>query len=506
MNFPPISALACIIFLLLSVISPASTVSPNPWVLPGMFSEGMILQRDVSLPVWGWGPEGETLKVRLADQTREAVVKDGKWQVEFDAMPAGGPHSMIFEPKDETLIQTFTQVLIGDVWLICGQSNVLMPLDESEGAKEAVDSATALTDFRILEIGHRNPHNAKGKRELPVGFWGNPRWESAAFLAPRSSKTDIPGGPTAVGFYFGREIFKTLEGKVPLGLIQVGAIMPAQSWVAEEEIHADPDLAPLSGKGYPDATSACFNANISPLAPFPVRGFLYYQGEMNSGDQRYAKLLTALIQSWRKAWKNEKLPFLIVQLPGYGSTKPEENQTGHALDMPEEILKNLHADSANHGFTVVRNKQLETRLNVPGTGLAVTIDVGDPYDIHPPKKREVGERLALLARKLSYGEKELLAEGPLPLEANFSGKQATVTFLNADGGLNFSDGKAAGFEAAGADGKFLPAEAKIDGKKVVISSKDGKDLQAVRYAWAGFPQISLFNKAGLPASPFVLEK
>lgn len=471
-----------------------------------MFSQNMVLQRGVPIPVWGWGPEGQAVKVRIGGQSREATVKNGKWEVTFEPFQPGPLLTMVVEPTDETLIQTFTNILVGDVWLVCGQSNVLMPLQETEGAQEAAEKVRGNTTLRILEVGHRNPHNSKGIRSLPVSFWGNLRWEDAAFLAPRSSKSDIPGGPGATGFHFITALQESRKENLPIGLIQVGAIMKAQSWVCEEEILATPEIADLAGKGYPDATSACFNANIAPLAPFPIKGVLYYQGEMNAGDTRYGSILSALIRSWRKAWNNQTLPFLIVQLPGYGSQEEGKSSPEHALDMPKEVLEQLHANSTNHGFVTVRDQQLKTRNSQAAVGLVVTIDLGDPHNIHPPRKREVGERAALLARKLAYGENDLLAEGPLPAKAEFAGPKAKVHFSNAGGGLKFFSDEALGFEAAGPDGKFVSASASIEGETLTISSPEVSDLRAVRYAWAGFPQISLFNQAGLPASPFLLEK
>jgi sialate O-acetylesterase len=354
--------------------------------------------------------------------------------------------------------------------------------------------------IRVAQVCHRNPHLSTEIREEPVSYWGNVKWESTTFLAPRSNTADIPGCGSAVNYFFARALQQNLGTNIPIGMIEVGAIMTGESWISYEEVAATPELAVLRGKPYPNATSRCFGANIAPLVPYALRGFAYYQGEMNAGrGEQYRDVLPALIRSWRKAWKNDNLPFLIVQLPGFNKDKPRERVE---LDMPEEILKQLQKDSVEHGFVGVREAQLMTRLSMPRTGLAVIMDLGDPYDIHPGRKRAVGERLALLARQLSYGEKDLVAEGPLATGAEFNGNAAKVSFLNVGGGLVAPSGRLNSFELAGEDGKWVEAEAAVEGSAVVVKAPGLAAPEAMRYAWAGYPQISLFNKEGLPASPF----
>ena len=197
-----------------------------------MFSEKMVLQRDKPIRLWGWGPEGGDGTVRLIsspqsgleyNQSQRLAVVDGRWSVTLPAAPAGGPYSLLIEPKDDSghgdQSILFTQVLVGEVWLICGQSNVLWPLDETAEGAEEIEKRGELLHFRILELGDRKPHEVKGRRQSPVSFWGNPRWEEAAYLAPRSCRTDIPGGPSAVGYYFGAALYRHLEGRVPVGII-----------------------------------------------------------------------------------------------------------------------------------------------------------------------------------------------------------------------------------------------------------------------------------------------
>ncbi len=485
------------------VVTPTNVVAVTnmvAWRMPTIFSENMVLQRDVPVPIWGWGPEGQSLTVQLDTQKFVAVVTNGRWQVTLPPMPAGGPHSLILLPKDDTQIQLYSQVMFGEVWLICGQSNMQFPMEETAERDDALAHRQEYPLIRVAQVCHRNPHMSRGRRVEPVSYWGNVKWEQASYLVTRSCKTDIPGSSSAVSYFFARALQRQLGTNVPIGMIEVGAIMSAESWVSDEEVVATPGMAKLRGKGYPNSTSRCFDADIFPLVPYAVRGFAYYQGEMNAGrGEEYQVVLPALIRSWRKAWGNDDLPFLVVQLPGFHKNQKQDR---HALDMPEDILNQLQKDSAEHGYCGVREAQLMTRLNVPHTGLAVTIDVGDAYDIHPPRKLAVGERLALLARKMVYGEKELVAEGPLATGATFEGGAARIKFNDVGGGLTAPSGKLTGFELAGADGVWGEAEAKIDGSTLVVTRAGVATPAAVRYCWAGFPRYSLFNKEGLPASPF----
>jgi sialate O-acetylesterase len=196
----------------------------------------------------------------------------------------------------------------------------------------------------------------------------------------------------------------------------------------------------------------------------------------------------------------EAPPFLIVQLPGFH--KHDEQAPRHALDMPPEFLEQLQRESTPHGFVEVREGLRWVRENVPQTGLAVTIDLGDPHDIHPPRKKQVGQRLARLARQLSYEETNLVAEDPLPEAVRFSGGSARVSFRNAGSGWKAASGDVAGFELAGADGGFVSATARAENATVLLTAHAVRQPQAVGSGWAGFPHCDLVNSAGLPASPF----
>jgi len=487
----------------------AEAPPPPKIMLPSIFSENMVLQRDVPIPVWGWGPEGEEIFVLLGAETRKTVVKDGRWQVTLPPMKAGGPYTLLImnkDPKDHVNTDMgdtvmFTQVLVGEVWLVCGQSNMLMPVSDAAEWEQAVAECKNYPNIRVAMGGHRINHNLMGEKRkfLPMGYWGPIKWENTTYTVPRT-RTETPGCSSALSYYFARELSRYLHGAVPIGMVEVGAILSVESWVDEETLGAVPELAYLKGKGYPHASSACYNANIAPLLPFPVRGFIYYQGEMNGGrGLEYRASLPALIRSWRKAWGDATLPFLIVQLPGFVT---HEQKAATQWDMDKAILDQYKQANVEHGFCGVREAQFLTWRTVPKTGLAVTLDLGEPFDIHPKRKREVAERVFLQARQVAYGEANLVASGPVFEGCRFNGAEAILTFSSVGAGLVAQGGALKGFELS-ADGKtFVPATATIADATVVVRSTAVPTPTAVRYAWAGFPEATLFNKDGLPASPF----
>ena len=352
--------------------------------------------------------------------------------------------------------------------------------------------------IRTAQIGSRRTAEITEPQEDVQGFWGPVKWEDAAYQVPRSSATDISGSCSAVGYFFARALAETLGRDVPVAVIEIGAILPVQSWVDEPELDASPALVALKGKGYPDATGRAFKANIAPLAPYACRGAMYYQGEMNAGSGVvYHAGLKALIAGWRRAWARPDLPFLVVQLPGFIS-----HQAGKtALDMDAASLAKFAGQNAHHGFIPVREAQLRVSREVPNVGLAVTLDLGEKFDIHPPRKRAVGERLALQARKLAYGDKDLVADGPVPREIERRAGGFTIRFDGIGSGL-VSRGELAGFEVADAAGVWHPAAATIAGDVLDVRAADVPEPAGVRYAWLGFPEATLFNREGLPATPF----
>lgn len=481
--------------------------------LPSIFSENMVLQRDAPVPIWGRAEPGHGVTVSVYDGEKRLGQKkttgdgeSGAWRVDLDPLPAGGRYSLLIESRDGTGKVSdrllFTNVLVGEVWITCGQSNMIWPIDSSANREEAVRRRHEYPNLRAAQMGRRNVHEVTEAKWDTRGFWGPVKWEETSYLLPRSSKTDVPGSTSAVGYFFARELYDHLGGDVPVGLINIGAILRAESWVDEETVKEMPQIAHLGGRIYPHATSRAFKGNVTPLAPYAVRGAIYYQGEMNAGaPQHYRFALEALIKSWRKAWDDPDLPFLLVQLPGF----IEHKQGGeHELDMDEESLAEVADQNVDHNFCYIREAQLQVHQNVPHIGMAVTIDLGAPWNIHPPRKKPVGRRLALQARRLVYGDEEIVAQGPVPRNFRKKDDAFVIEFSHVGSGLVARRAKQLeGFELRTAGGKFVDATARIQGRRVIVSADGVTDPTGVRYAWAGYPDCNLYNEAGLPATPFI---
>jgi sialate O-acetylesterase len=486
--------------LLLLVASAAATaqaeVKPN-----SLFAPGAVLQQGMAVPVWGTGRDGEKVTVKFQDQTVSTTAQAGRWLVRLQALPAGGPFTLDIAGDNHL---TITNVLVGEVWLCSGQSNMGFPLSRAANAREAIAAATD-PELRLYTV----PHEAKDTPQTDApGRWQAATSESAA-------------GFSAVAYFFGRDLRRAL--KVPVGLINssVGGT-PAEAWTSRATLEADPELAEIlarhaenarkfdpakaatqhqaamakyqaalkkartEGAVAPTAPRApanparssqrpcgLYNAMIAPLEPYALAGVIWYQGEANAGRAaQYRKLFPALIGNWRQAWGQGDFPFLFVQIA------PHQNMT------PE-----------------MREAQLWTAQRVPRTAMAVITDLGDEKDIHPTRKEPVGARLALAARALAYGEK-LEYSGPVFAALRIDGDRAVLSFTHVGGGLEARDGELKGFTLANADGVFVPATARIEGDTVVVSSASVAHPVAVRYGWAKTPQVNLFNRAGLPATPF----
>jgi sialate O-acetylesterase len=297
-----------------------------------------------------------------------------------------------------------------------------------------------------------------------------------------------------VGYFFARDVLKDL--KVPIGLIMSSeGATPIESWTPATAFEGDPNLKPVVERWartmagapperalkYP-APGILFNAMIHPLAPYAIRGVLWYQGEDNTNHgKEYRAVLSAMIRAWRAEWGQGDFAFGIVQLPNFGDVKPEP---------------------AESSWADLRESQAATALDVPNCGLAVTVDVGDPKDLHPKNKQAVGSRLALWALATQYGKK-IEYSGPVVAGVKAEGNRLRVTFKHVGSGLEVKGGgPLKGFAVAGANGKFVWAEARIEKDSVVVGSSAVPEPRAVRYAWADAPECNLYNKEGLPAVPF----
>lgn len=437
--------------------------------LAALFSDHVVLQRDKELPIWGWAEPGEAVTVSLAGQTAQAKAdQDGKWIVRLKPLTAGGPHELKVKGANEV---TVNGVLVGEVWLCSGQSNMAMTVSRSNNAKEEI-AGTDLPQVRMFK------ESSKGANEPQADAHGT--WQ------PADPKT--VGGFSATAFFFGRQLHREL--KVPIGLINssVGGT-PIEAWTslpAQQKLSERPEVSSyMKDQGHdfpPQGAASLYNGKIAPLVPFALRGAIWYQGERNRREIPYAYRwqLPAMITDWRAQFGQGDFPFAWVQLPDFQKAQTEPSQTS--------------------GWVLVREGMLEA-LKTPNTGMAVTIGLGMANNIHPTNKQDVGKRLALWALANTYGQK-IEYNGPVYKSMQAADGRIVLEFDHAEG-LKAADGTApVGFAIAGADKKFVWAEAKIVGNTVEVSSPQVPQPVAVRYAWADNPKWSLVNSADLPASPF----
>jgi sialate O-acetylesterase len=455
----------CVVFLWLAILLPVAAARADV-KLPAVFGDHMVVQQQMPVTVWGWADPGEKVSVKLADRAAAVTAGgDGKWRATLDPVSAGGPFELSVAGKNNI---TLKNVLVGEVWICSGQSNMEWSVLRSANPQEEA-AAAEYPRIRLFTVAK---NVAAQPQDDCKGAW--------AACSPQSV-----GGFSAVGYYFGREIHK--ETGAPVGLINTswgGTI--CEAWTSREALEADKDFAPILARSatfaanQPNQASVLYNGMIHPLAPFGFRGALWYQGESNVGRaEQYRKLFPAMIADWRRQWGQGDFPFLYVQLAPYAYGN------GAAPTLAEQW-----------------ESQLKT-LSVPNTGMAVTTDIGDVKDIHPKNKQEVGRRLALWALAKTYGKSGIVYSGPLFKSAQVEGDKIRVSFTHAGGGLVAREGKPlTHFTIAGADEEFVPATATIDGDTIVVHSPDVPKPVAVRFGWRNDAEPNLFNKEGLPASPF----
>ncbi len=470
-----------------------------------LICDGMVMQQDMEVPIWGWADNGEKIAVEFNGQTVKTEAKDGKWMVRLNPMDSGGPFTMTIRGKNTLKLNN---ILIGEVWICSGQSNMQWPVRASNNAEEEITNAKH-PKIHLFTV----PRVVAGKSQSNVdGEWV----ECGPDTVPNFS---------AVGYFFGRELHNKLG--VPIGLIHSSwGGTPAESWTTRETLANNPELKPVlerwdrdyekfvqeldqysakldqwlqetnvldkRGELIPDfpklprdprrhpwRPSGLYNAMIAPLIPYAIQGAIWYQGESNAQRAyQYRELFPAMIKDWREQWGQGDFPFLFVQLANFEYNRPPETA------WPE-----------------LREAQLKT-LSLPNTGMAVTIDIGDPNDIHPRNKQDVGKRLALAAMKIAYG-KDVVYSGPIYESMEIKDQEIKIDFKHTGSGLTTPDGqRLKGFEIAGKDKKFIPGDAKIVGDSVVVSHDSIKEPVAVRYGWHKNPDCNLYNEEGLPASPF----
>ncbi|MGH7172291.1 MAG: sialate O-acetylesterase, partial [Gemmataceae bacterium] len=473
--------------------------------------------------VWGSADPGESVSVSFAATKGNAAAaasasvstgKNGKWRIEIQVAPemAGGPYTLTIKGNNTI---TLKDVYVGEVWICSGQSNMEFHLSSAHNAKEAIAKAKN-PKIRLFTV----PRNTSDK---PLtGFKEQPKWQEC--------NADTAKNFTAVGYFFGRDLQKALN--VPIGLIHTSwGGTRAEAWATRAALEKNPELKdmieqynkdrvsasanyqktlkqyeadlakhkkavakakeegkqpprpprrPFSPDDNPHRPAVLYNAMIHPLQPYAIKGAIWYQGESNAGRAyQYRTLFPTMIQSWRTSWKEGDFPFLFVQLAPWIEKRDKSDQT----------------------WAELREAQLLTTTKLKHTGMAVITDVGDAKDIHPRKKEPVGARLALAARAIAYGEK-IEYSGPIYKSMTVEGDKAVLSFTHMGKGLEVKGESLQGFTVAGEDHAFHPAQAEIKGDKVVVRSEKVAKPVAVRYGWSNNPVVNLWNKDGLPASPF----
>jgi sialate O-acetylesterase len=428
-----------------------------------LFVEHAVLQRDMKVPVWGTAADGESVRVQCNGQSVSTTAKDGTWSVMLEPMKAGGPVTLTITGTNTVVVN---DLLIGDVWLCTGQSNMEMAVQQAAGA----ETTPATADLPMTRNFSPNQHPIVDRAQTAIpGAW-------------RVCNSNNVGGFSAVGFYFARYIQHDLQ--IPIGLINISwGGSPIESWIDRNRQLEIAQLKPLVEHQQitspHQAAGQIYNGLVAPLIPYAIRGVLWYQGENNNNPHAllYGLQLKTLITTWRAAWKQGDFEFLSVQLPDFGK--------------PAECV----------WWPLLREGVRES-LALPHTGFAVTVGLGDKHDIHPKDKLDVGVRLATWALAHVYGRK-ITGSGPLYHGMEKKGDQVILSFdAIGDGLVARGGGILVDFTIAGADKHFVAATAHIAGGTVVVSSDVVHDPVAVRYAWSGDPSGNLTNQTGLPASPF----
>ena len=436
--------------------------------LPNIFGDNMVLQRNSEVKIWGWGNPKEEIKLVSSWNNQEYKVtanNQAQWELKIKTPEAGGPYTISIKGYNEVVLKN---ILIGEVWVCSGQSNMEMSVSWGiENGEEEAKNATNpnIRFFTVPKLTATTPQNNL------LGNWTESTPETMKYFS-------------AVGYFFAKRLREDLKN-VPIGLISSNwGGTPAEIWMPEEVVQNDAVLLEnakkLNEQEYgPRQPGRAFNAMIYPFAGFKIAGALWYQGESNVGSEVYDKTLSALITSWRQLWKDE-FPFYYVQIAPF--------KTG----------------SNNFSNVTLRNSQRKLLKEINTTGMVVISDVSDTVDIHPKDKKSVGIRLANLALANTYKTNSNLVNGPLFKEIKIDKNKAIVSFDYADG-LHFKDKITKQFEIAGADGTFYPAEASIKNNQVIVTSKKVPNPAKVRFAWGNTIQSDLFNKANLPSSCFISE-
>lgn len=480
--------------------------------LPNIIGSNMVLQREAPLPIWGWADAGEEVTVTLGGASAKATTgADGKWSVKLPAQKAGGPHTVTVQGKNKLEL---SNVLIGEVWVGSGQSNMEWWVHASANPKEETEQANH-PKIRFF--------NVAPKKTVAI----EPQPNVNAEVVWTECNPQTTPNMSAVCYYFGRYLHKELDG-VPIGMINTSwGGTRIEPWTTPEGFASveDPAIKAIGTnavnqrKAYADAAAkakaegkpapnpgvgagtpvALYNANVAPIVPFAIKGALWYQGESNRGEgMLYEKKMQALINGWRSAWGQGDFPFYFVQLAPYTYVRDPKGPDGKVTPLPVDVKLKEQQKLAE-----IWEAQAAVLKSVKNTGMAVTTDITNLADIHPKNKQDVGKRLALWALAKDYGKQDLVYSGPLYKSAKFEGGKAVIEFDHVGSGLAARDGKPLSwFTIAGDNGEFVEAKAEIVGHTVVVSSDKVTNPVSVRLGWHELAEPNLMNKDGLPASPF----
>jgi sialate O-acetylesterase len=471
--------------------------------LSTLFADHMVTQRDMPVHVWGYAAPKEAVTVTFRGEIEHAAADElGRWSLYLRPGKPGGPFELQVTGTNRIVLQ---DVLVGDIWIASGQSNMEFPM--AEGSNRGVNNekeeiaAANYPQIRLLNL-------APASSDAPLD---NVTVRHGWIACTPASVADF----SAVGYFFARDVQQ--HENIPIGVIDVSwGGTPAEAWTSLNALSADASLMPVFARratqmdelstllleekkdqtdydrakaaGKPAETppwrpdpaswkpAGIYNAMIAPLTPLPIKGVIWYQGESNAYPDAvavYARLFRALIEDWRSHWGQGDFPFLYVQIANWkpGGLWPD-----------------------------IREAQRQA-LVLKNTAMAVAIDIGDPDNVHPKDKQDVGSRLALEARAIAYGE-PIEYSGPFVHQVTSDGGSLRIRFDHAQSGLMAKDGAVRGFSVAAADEKYVPAVARIEGDTVVVSADSIKEPVYVRYGWAADPDCNLWNGAGLPASPF----
>lgn len=447
--------------------------------LASLFSDHAVLQRGMRVPVWGWAEPGAAVIVSCGQAQAQAIAgSDGKFLARLPVMKEGGPHVLKASSSGGEAVAK--DVWVGEVWLASGQSNMAMTVGSAcEGvpSHELCESDS----FRMLNVP--GMVNAASTHPDLEAYWA-------------ISSEDGISAFSAVASFFAKAVAKETGLKVGVINSSLGGTV-IEAWTSRETLVRNPVIRPFveryeegvfsvgkfAKKEHVNCPHILFDSMIAPLIPYAIRGAIWYQGESNAnaekafaGEHAYHKMLVDMVRDWRFLWGQGDFPFYIVQLANY------ETET---LQWP-----------------VLREAQLHAALSEPNAGLVVAIDVGEAADIHPKDKRSIGERLARWALAQVHG-RHIEVSGPLYQSMSVDGFSIRLEFSHLGGGLVAKGGSLKTFEIAGSNGVFMPAKARIEGDFVRVWSPDCNEPVAVRYAWSNCPgACNLYNKSGLPASPF----